>query len=243
MQVEKSGGTVVHVYACDTETLVYLVGQNTITPHVWLSRADRLRQPDRIVFDLDPAPGERLRRRAPRRPQHGRAAARARARAVRAGDGSKGIHVWTPLRRRAGFDDVRPSRATWRSVLADRHPDELTMEFRKSKRGGRILVDTTRNTYAQTAVPPYAVRPLPGAPVATPIDWEELSDSKLRADRWTVKNVLSGWPPRATRGPTSRVYARGISRPAAGSTHCCAERFSSSRPPAMVAAMSFDSSR
>ena len=59
-----------------------------------------------------------------------------------------------------------------------------------ARHGGRILVDTARNTYAQTAVPPYAVRPRPGAPVATPIDWEELSDSKLRPDRWTVKNVI-----------------------------------------------------
>ena len=51
-------------------------------------------------------------------------------------------------------------------------------------------MDTARNGYAQTAVPPYAVRPRPGAPVATPIDWEELSDSKLRPDRWNVTNVL-----------------------------------------------------
>ena len=69
-----------------------------------------------------------------------------------------------------------------------------------------------RNAYAQTAVPPYAVRPLPGAPVATPIAWEELSDSKLRADRWTVKNVLRRLTRRATRGPTSprsRAACRG----------------------------------
>src|SRR4029079_15194998 len=56
-EVPKSGGTVTHVYACDADTLVYLVGQNTITPHVWLSRVDRLWQPDRMVIDLDPPPG------------------------------------------------------------------------------------------------------------------------------------------------------------------------------------------
>ena len=57
VEVDKRGGTVTHALVCGADTLVYLVGQNTITPHVWLSRADRLRQPDRIVFDLDPAPG------------------------------------------------------------------------------------------------------------------------------------------------------------------------------------------
>jgi bifunctional non-homologous end joining protein LigD len=51
-------------------------------------------------------------------------------------------------------------------------------------------VDVVRNRYAQTAVPPYGVRPRPGAPVATPIEWDELSDSKLRPDRWNVRNVL-----------------------------------------------------
>ena len=97
-------------------------------------------------------------------------------------------------------------------VLAARHPDELTTEWRKEKRDGRILVDTARNTYAQTAVPPYAVRPRPGAPVATPIEWEELSDSKLRPDRWTVKNVLRRLRARGDPWTDIASYARGISR-------------------------------
>jgi bifunctional non-homologous end joining protein LigD len=97
-------------------------------------------------------------------------------------------------------------------VLADRHPDELTSEWRKEKRDGRILVDTARNTYAQTAVPPYAVRPRPGAPVATPIDWDELSDSRLRPDRWTVKNVLRRLAAKGDPWADMQSYARGISR-------------------------------
>jgi bifunctional non-homologous end joining protein LigD len=70
VKVDKRGGTLVHAVVCDADTLVYLVGQNMITPHVWLSRADRLRQPDRMVFDLDPAPGAEFAagRRAARRP-------------------------------------------------------------------------------------------------------------------------------------------------------------------------------
>ena len=97
-------------------------------------------------------------------------------------------------------------------MLAARHPDDLTTELRKAKRGGRILVDVARNAYAQTAVPPYAVRPRPGAPVATPIDWEELSDSKLRPDRWTVKNVLRRLGAKGDPWADIASYARGISR-------------------------------
>jgi len=97
-------------------------------------------------------------------------------------------------------------------VLAARHPDELTTEWRKEKRDGRILVDMARNTYAQTAIPPYAVRPRPGAPVATPIEWDELSDSKLRPDRWTMKNVLSRLARKGDPWSDIGSYARGISR-------------------------------
>jgi len=212
VEAEKKGGTVNHSVISTADTLVYLVGQNMITPHVWLSRADRLRQPDRVVFDLDPAPGADF------------AAVRRAARHT--GDllrelglepfaqvtGSKGIHVWSPLRRRATFEEVKPFARTAAEVLAARYPDDLTTEFRKAERGGRILVDVMRNAYAQTAVPPYAIRPRPGAPVATPIAWEELSDSKLRSDRWTVTNVLKRLRSKGDPWADIASFARGLSR-------------------------------
>jgi bifunctional non-homologous end joining protein LigD len=212
VEVPKADGTVTHVFACDAATLVYLVGQNTITPHVWLSRADRLWQPDRMVIDLDPPPGSDF--------KAVRLAARQAGELLRElgftpfaqVTGSKGIHVWTPLRRRARHDEVRAFAGDIGRVLAGRHPGELTTEFRKAKRDGRILVDTARNTYAQTAVPPYAVRPRPGAPVATPIEWDELSDSKLRSDRWNVKNVFRRLHANGDPWADIGSYARGISR-------------------------------
>jgi len=212
VEVDKRDGTLTHALICDSDTLVYLVGQNMITPHVWLSRADRLRQPDRIVFDLDPAPGADFAsvRRAARRT--GELLREIGLEPFAQVTGSKGIHVWTPLRRHATFEDVRPFARAVAELLASRHPDELTLEFRKSERGGRILVDVMRNAYAQTAVPPYAVRPLPRAPVATPIVWDELSDSKLRADRWTVTNVLRRVQSKGDPWADIASFARGLSR-------------------------------
>jgi bifunctional non-homologous end joining protein LigD len=212
VEVPKANGTVTHAITTGPDTLVYLVGQNTITPHVWLSRADRVMQPDRLVVDLDPA---------------GRDFAAVRRAARWTGDllrelglapfaqvtGSKGIHVWAPLRRGPGFDEVRGFARDVAAVLADRHGDELTVEMRKAKREGRILVDVMRNGYAQTTVPPYAVRPRPGAPVATPLDWDELSDSKLRPDRWTVKNVLRRLAAKGDPWAEIQSHARGLSRP------------------------------
>lgn len=212
VEVDKRGGKLVHAVACNVDTLVYLVGQNTITPHVWLSRADRLRQPDRIVFDLDPAPGADFAavRRAAR--QTGELLRELGLEPFAQVTGSKGIHVWTPLRRRATFADVRPFARAVAELLVDRHPEELTLEFRKAERGGRILIDVMRNAYAQTTVPPYAVRPRPGAPVATPIAWEELSDSKLRSDRWNVRTVLRRLSAKGDPWADIASYARGLSR-------------------------------
>jgi bifunctional non-homologous end joining protein LigD len=211
VEVRKEGGKVIHPVVTDAETLPYLVGQNTITPHVWLSRCDRIHQPDRMVVDLDPPPGENFPavRRAAR--QAGELLREIGLEPFAQVTGSKGIHVWTPLRRHPDFEEVKEFSNLFAAVLAGCHPDQLTTEFRKAKRAGRILVDVLRNRYAQTAVPPYGVRPRPGAPVATPIEWDELSDSKLRPDRWTVKNVLRRLAAKGDPWADIAPAARGMS--------------------------------
>jgi bifunctional non-homologous end joining protein LigD len=164
----RKGGSIEHVLCQDADTLRWLANQNCITPHVWSARRDRLDRPDRVVFDFDPEAGSDF--------------ALVREGALLAGErlrelglqpfamvtGSKGIHVVAPIKRT---------------------PDTLTTEWRKEKRDGKILVDTARNTYGQTVVAPYAVRALPGAPVATPLEWDELSDPGLSARAWTLRTV------------------------------------------------------
>jgi bifunctional non-homologous end joining protein LigD len=187
-RVGKRGGSVRHVLCNDAATLVYLAGQNVITPHVWLSRADRIDRPDRLIFDLDPSDA---------RFADVRAAARALGELLRANGlvphamttGSRGIHVTVPLRRSAGFDRVRAFARRLAGELAGEHPRRVTVEQRKDKRGGRIYVDVMRNAYGQHAVPPYAVRPRPRAPAAAPLRWDELSDAKLKPERWTVRSL------------------------------------------------------
>ncbi len=103
--------------------------------------------------------------------------------------GSRGYHVLVPLQRRADFDSVREFSRGVAALAAARDPELFTVEQRKAKRGGRILIDVMRNAYAHTAVAPYAVRPRPGAPVATPLHWDELSDPKIAPGRFTVRDV------------------------------------------------------
>ena len=74
--------------------------------------------------------------------------------------------------------------------VAGEDPLRLTTEVRKNKRGDRIFLDTARNGYAQTAAPPYAVRPREGAPVCAPLHWEELENPKLKPDQFNIRNVF-----------------------------------------------------
>jgi len=190
VRVGKRGGSLVHALANDAATLVWLANQNCITPHVWTARADRLERPDRMVFDLDPEGDDdfTLVRRTAR--ELGDILREAGVEPFAMTTGSRGIHVVVALRRRYGFDKVRAAAVAVAEQLVARRPRDLTMEFYKRKRDGRLFVDVNRNAYAATSVPPYAVRPKPGAPVATPLRWEELEDRRLRAQRYTLRNVL-----------------------------------------------------
>jgi bifunctional non-homologous end joining protein LigD len=188
--VPKKGGTVTHALANSAATLVYLAGQNVVTLHTWLSRADHPHKPDRLIVDFDPS-----------RTQGGFADVRAAARD--AGDrlrdaglvpyamvtGSRGIHVVCPIRRGPSFTAVHAFTRGLAEDMVERNPGKLTLEWHKAERGDRIYVDVNRIAYAQHAVAPYAVRSMEKAPVAMPIHWDELSDRSLKPDRWTVKNA------------------------------------------------------
>ena len=187
--VPKRGGHITHALAADAATLVYLAGQNVVTPHQWLSRADEPKQPDRLIIDFDPSKEGGF--------ADVRAAARDAGERLRdAGlatyamvTGSRGIHVVCPLRRGPGFDDTHPFARAVAEQMVEADPRRLTLEYKKADREQKIFVDVNRNAYAQHAVAPYGVRPRDRAPVAVPIHWEELSDPKLKPDRWTVKTV------------------------------------------------------
>jgi bifunctional non-homologous end joining protein LigD len=187
--VPKEGGQVTHVVADDAATLVYLANQAAVTLHAWLSRADRLERPDRMIVDLDPS-------------EESAADVREAALAVGAllrdelgltpyalATGSRGYHVVVPLQRRHDYDDVRAFARDVGRLAVARDPERLTLAQRKAKRGGRILVDVLRNAYAHTSVAPYSVRARDGAPVATPLRWDELEDAATRPDRWSIRTI------------------------------------------------------
>lgn len=170
-------------------TLAYLADQGVLTLHPWLSRRDRLDHPDLFVIDLDP-PGDRF--------ESVRQAALHVRSLLRELDlpgfpkltGSKGIHVVVPLDRTADFDTVREFARRTVALLEVRHPNELTTAQRKVDRGDRVYLDIARNAYGQTAVAPWSLRPLPGAPIAAPVAWADLERPGIGPRDYTLENVF-----------------------------------------------------
>jgi len=210
--VRKEGGTVTHVVASDAATLVYLAGQASITLHTWLSRVDDVDHPDQIIFDLDPSKEKDF-------SGVKRAAKSLRDLLTDLGlepfvktTGSRGLHVLAPLARGATFDEVRDFTRDAAEVLVQDDP-HLTVEHRKAKRAGRIFVDVMRNAYAQHAVAPYSPRPRPGAPVAAPLEWDELDHRGMSPERFTVNNVLTRLHERGDPWRNVRRHGRALSAP------------------------------
>lgn len=185
--LREGGEDVPHVVVEEEATLLALVQFGVVEFHPWLSRADDLERPDRIVLDLDPEADDLD-------------GARLAARAVRdvleevgldpllMTSGSAGYHVVVFVEPDLEFDVVRQFTQDVARVVVDRHPEQTTIEHRLEDRGGRVFLDYLRNAYGQTSVVPYGVRALPTAPVATPIDWDELGSTKPRD--WTVANLF-----------------------------------------------------
>jgi bifunctional non-homologous end joining protein LigD len=188
-KVPKKEGTVLHALCNNAASLVYLADQACITYHPWLSRADRLEYPDRMIFDLDPGGGDFDRVREAAFLLHD-FLGELELEAFVMTTGSRGLHVVVPLLRKKKFDEVRGLARQIAGSLAERYADKLTVEQSIKKRQGRLYLDTNRNAYAQTAVAPYSVRARKEAPVSAPLHWHELEKNSLTPRSFTVANIF-----------------------------------------------------
>ena len=190
-RIEHGGDTgTVHHILCDSRAgLAWLANQGTITLHAWLSTTRAVHHPDQLILDLDPAdqnfqPVRKAARYAHTLLQELKLPAFVKT------TGSRGLHVVVPLRPDASFDKVREAARKLAARMAERWPEELTVAQRKNQRGKRVYLDVMRNAFGQTAVAPYSVRALPNAPIATPLDWDELSGRRLHAQKFNMSNIF-----------------------------------------------------
>jgi len=173
---EKDGHKEDYLYVEDTAGVIACVQMGSIEFHGWGSRTDDVEKPDRIIFDLDPDVGLDF------------AAVRKAARDIRRQlsdmglttfpmlTGGKGVHVIAPLTPKAEWPEVKDFCRRFALALAEAEPDRFTANLMKARRKDRIFVDYLRNQRGATAIVPYSARARDGAPVAAPINWDELDD-------------------------------------------------------------------
>lgn len=183
------GETHEYLYIEDEMGLLELVQMGAIELHPWGASIDAIDTPDRMIFDLDPAPdvpfaalklaAQDLRQRL-------------ETKGVKPSlvcTGGKGLHVTVALDRGEKWPAVKAFAESVAREMAAEAPGAYVATAGKAKRAGRIFIDYLRNDYAATAIAPYAVRARPGAPVALPLEWKEL-DRLKSADQFTIKDVL-----------------------------------------------------
>jgi len=170
------------------DALLWMVQMHCIDMNAWYSRIDKPDRPDWVLFDLDP----------PEQPDAFALCIRV-AHYVHAAlddlgldsyvktSGADGIHILVPIARRSTYEDTYEFAERLSRRLEERHPGELTTEWLKKKRSG-VLVDHRQNGWGRTIASVYSVRPKPGAPVSTPLGWDELSEG-LRGDHFTLDNL------------------------------------------------------
>lgn len=172
----------------DLAGLVGLAQMGVLEIHPWGSRNDRMDQPDRIFFDLDPDPGLPFTAVAA-------TALLLRSELDRLGlaswlktTGGKGLHVVVPIRRRQGWDEAKSFAKAFVDHIVSLEPRMFTSNMSKAQREGRIYIDYLRNSRGATSVAAYSTRARPGAPVSVPLFWNEIEGATERPV-FTVRNL------------------------------------------------------
>jgi bifunctional non-homologous end joining protein LigD len=179
-----------YLYIEDAKGLLEVIQMGAIEVHPWGASIDDIDHPDRMIFDLDPAPdvpfdavklaAQDLRKRLKRKGLE----------SMLKCTGGKGLHVTVPLSENDDWDRVKTFAARLAHEMVEAAPDAYVATMTKAKRNGKIFVDFFRNDYTATAIADYAVRAKPGAPVALPISWNEL-DNLESGSQFTMKDVLA----------------------------------------------------
>lgn len=175
IEVSTQTGMNIQTYCNSKKELLYLVNQNTISFHPWLSKKDHPEKPDKVVFDLDPSENdfEEVKKAAKIIRQFLLQEKEIDPKLMTTG--KNGLHVWWSITPDRTFDEQREDIKEMALTLEKNHPEIFTTELKKSKRGKKIFIDYLRNAYAQTSVAPFSLRAHESAGVATPLEWDELN--------------------------------------------------------------------
>ena len=186
--IRHDGTTVPHHVVDDRDQLLHVVNLGSIDLHPWLSRTGSLEAPDFAVLDLDPKQAPfahvvRIARTA------GKLLRGIGLRPLLKTSGKHGMHIYVPLQPGYSYDHSRMFTEAVARVLQRELPDIATVERLPDQRDGKVYLDFLQNRRSQTIVPPYAARPIRGASVSAPLEWDELEDAGLSPQRFTIQTM------------------------------------------------------
>jgi bifunctional non-homologous end joining protein LigD len=173
----------------DELALLWMVNMGCIDMNTWYSRVDKPDRPDWVLFDLDPSPDVGFAETVEVALYVKEALDALGLVSFPKTSGSEGIHVLVPIERRHTYDDTREFAEIVAGAIARAHRGLATTEWSKAKRRG-VLIDSNQNGEGKTIASAYSVRPKPGAPVSTPLHWDEVNE-KLNPAIYTMEVVLS----------------------------------------------------
>jgi bifunctional non-homologous end joining protein LigD len=178
----------IEYFVCDDiETLLYIANMGAIPLHIWSSRVEKIQHPDWCILDLDPkgAPFAHVVQLAL---AIGKLCKEIDLPAYVKTSGSTGLHVLVPLGGLCTYEQSRQLAHLLVRIVHQRHPDISTIARALTARRGKVYLDWLQNRHGQLLAAPFCVRPLPGAPVSTPLRWNEVN-SKLRIETFDIRSV------------------------------------------------------
>jgi bifunctional non-homologous end joining protein LigD len=184
---EQGVGHSAHLVGVDRAALVYMINAGALSAHPWSCTVQALDRPDQLLFDLDPTEiAFREVRNAALLVRD--LLARFKIRSWVKTSGGGGLHIMVPLAPVHTFGQVLAAAETITRLARSREPSLFTLDMRRARRRGKILIDVHRNHPGATLVSPYAVREFSPAPVATPLDWSELT-RPIYPEDFCFKNI------------------------------------------------------
>ena len=192
LEAEDGGShTVDYVVGGNVQTHLYLANLGAIERHPWHSRIDSIECPDWFVFDMDPGDEVDFRTICDVAIIAKEVLADHGLKSYAKTSGSRGIHVYVPVKPAYNFDQVADLATRIAKTMANESPGDTTVERSKSKRKKRqIYVDHMQNAYGKSVVAPYSVRPKAGAPVSAPVTWDEVKKKTFSTTDFTIENML-----------------------------------------------------
>lgn len=189
--VEHSEKVVNYIICTNAATLVWLANQGTIEMHPWLARIENIECPDIAVIDLDPSAGATFHDVLEIALFVKEALAQVNLQSYPKTSGASGLHIFIPIKPVYSYQTVTKAMQYVAELIVSINPQKATVERTVNKRNGKVYLDYLQNGRGKTMAFQYSLRPLPGAPVSTPLFWHEIEEMNISPGSFSMHNIFS----------------------------------------------------